>query len=142
VIRAKEELLLIGGGSYIRLNAQGIEYGTAKNWKVHSGTQGIAGPRSVPVPELPQYPVSGPYHGRYQLFKDDNRPFEGYRYLIVNQAGKVLREGKTDGDGWTDFVYTEVDEEIRAYKQVMRESERITEDWKGRFAALFQQIER
>jgi type VI secretion system secreted protein VgrG len=45
ILRAKEEILLIGGGSYIKINAQGIEYGTAREWAVHSGKQAMEGPR-------------------------------------------------------------------------------------------------
>jgi type VI secretion system secreted protein VgrG len=47
ILQAKEELLLIGGGSYLKLNAQGIEYGTAKHWEVHAKKQKLAGPESM-----------------------------------------------------------------------------------------------
>jgi uncharacterized protein (DUF2345 family) len=42
------EILLSAGGSYIRISAEGVEKGTTKQWKVHSASQTLSGPRSEP----------------------------------------------------------------------------------------------
>jgi type VI secretion system secreted protein VgrG len=75
--------------------------------------------------------AAGDYVGRYQLFKDDNRPFAGYKYRIEDKSGNALKEGVTDQDGFTDYVATDTPTETRVYKYVTRESERITEDWES-----------
>jgi type VI secretion system secreted protein VgrG len=105
--------------------------------------QGGSGPQNVPalgnkaVPKAKDKAgaesaeATDDYIGRYQLFKTDNRPFEGYRYIINDSGGQMLKEGVTDKDGWTDYVYTKNPEELQAFKFVTRESERITENWKA-----------
>jgi type VI secretion system secreted protein VgrG len=79
------------------------------------------------------------YVGRYQLFKTDNRPFEGYHYIIKDSGGQILKEGVTDKDGWTDYVHTKKPEELQAFKFVTRESERITENWKAELDSVANQ---
>jgi type VI secretion system secreted protein VgrG len=56
-VEAKDELLLKCGGSYIRINASGIEDGTPGASVVKAGSHGRPGPASLP-PELPQLPKS------------------------------------------------------------------------------------
>ena len=76
------------------------------------------------------------YTGQYEVFKTDNRPFEGYVYEIRSDVtGKVLASGKTDASGYTNPVTTPISEPISAYKSIMRESERITENWQGKLNA-------
>ena len=55
-INAKEEILLKCGGSYIRINASGIEDGTPGASVVKAGSHGRPGPASLPqtLPALPQ----------------------------------------------------------------------------------------
>ncbi|WP_454764974.1 type VI secretion system Vgr family protein [Cupriavidus campinensis] len=54
-ITARKEVLLNGGGSYIRINAEGIEQGTLGSWKAHASTHATPGPKSLPLPiiEMP-----------------------------------------------------------------------------------------
>jgi hypothetical protein len=69
------------------------------------------------------------YVGKYQLFKTDNRPFEGYHYLVKDAGGETLKDNLTDEKGLAELVHTEQAEEIQAFKFVTRESERVTENW-------------
>ncbi len=48
-ITAKEELMLNGGGSYIRLNAAGIEEATAGRHVEHAAMHGMVGPKNAPT---------------------------------------------------------------------------------------------
>ncbi|CAJ93323.1 Rhs element Vgr protein [Cupriavidus necator] len=47
-LKAKE-VLLDGGGSYIKLNEGGIENGTNGGWIVHAASKNLTGPSSLPV---------------------------------------------------------------------------------------------
>ncbi|MDQ8034739.1 MAG: DUF2345 domain-containing protein, partial [Bordetella sp.] len=51
-ITAKEEVLINGGTSYTRWNAQGIVSGTNGLWREHAASHSLVGPASLPVPEL------------------------------------------------------------------------------------------
>ncbi|MCK4140394.1 type VI secretion system tip protein VgrG [Ralstonia pseudosolanacearum] len=53
-IKAKQELLLDGGGSYIKLTPDRHEQGTTGSWMAYASTHGLPGPRSVPVDLAPK----------------------------------------------------------------------------------------
>jgi hypothetical protein len=48
-ITAKEEVVINGGGSFSRWNAQGIEHGTLGRWVEHAASHALIGPMSRPV---------------------------------------------------------------------------------------------
>jgi type VI secretion system secreted protein VgrG len=48
-ITAKEEVLINGGGSYVKYNAAGIEHGTNGNYVSHAATHSLPGPKQIPV---------------------------------------------------------------------------------------------
>ena len=54
IIKAKQELQLNGGGSYIKLTTGGIENGTDGAWKVHAASKNLTGPSSMPVELKPK----------------------------------------------------------------------------------------
>lgn len=54
LIKAKQELLLNGGGSYLKLTADGIENGTEGAWKVYAASKNLTGPSSLPVDLRPK----------------------------------------------------------------------------------------
>ncbi|MEM5429906.1 type VI secretion system tip protein VgrG [Cupriavidus oxalaticus] len=55
-ITARKEVLINGGGSYVRINAEGIEHGTLGTWKAHANSHAMPGPKSIgqAMPLLPQ----------------------------------------------------------------------------------------
>jgi type VI secretion system secreted protein VgrG len=89
---------------------------------------------SYTMPTLPSEPAPprGPFVGQYQLFKLDNRPFDGYRYEVRGRHQAVLASGLSDASGKVPIVSTDDPTMIRAYKSVMRETERITENWQSK----------
>jgi type VI secretion system secreted protein VgrG len=143
-ITASDKLELKGGTSKITLTAGGIQHSTAGSWSVKCGSHSVKGPGGgsapVSVPGVSEResqltecpPDEGEYIARYRLFKDDNRPYSGYRYRIEDAAGNLLKEGVTDKDGWTAYVSTAQQENLRVIKYVTRESERITDDWSSK----------
>ena len=54
-ITAKKEVVINGGGSYMKLNAGGIETGTNGNFVSHAAKHSLIGPKNIPVsiPEMP-----------------------------------------------------------------------------------------
>jgi type VI secretion system secreted protein VgrG len=141
---AQKKITLNGDRTAIELDGQNITLYMPEDMDIKAASKRntVAGGKAAVLPVLPKGEFGKEvYTGRYQLFKDDNRPFEGYRYRIMDMKGKVLKEGITDKDGFTDSVYTENPEEIQAFKFVMRESERITENWEARLDAAAQKAE-
>ena len=82
------------------------------------------------------------YTGQYELFKTENRPFEGYDYEILSdRSGKKLGSGQSDPAGFAKLVTTKQEERISAYKSIKRESERITENWQGKLSSAMARVE-
>lgn len=48
-ITAKEEVVINGGGSYVRWGAAGIEEGTHGGWVAHAASHSLSGPANAPV---------------------------------------------------------------------------------------------
>jgi type VI secretion system secreted protein VgrG len=48
-ITARDEVLINGGSSYTRWNANGIESGTNGQWRAHAASHSLVGPASLPV---------------------------------------------------------------------------------------------
>ncbi|MFS2164531.1 type VI secretion system Vgr family protein [Variovorax sp. Varisp62] len=48
-ITARDEVLINGGSSYTRWNANGIEHGTMGIWREHAATHSLLGPKSLPT---------------------------------------------------------------------------------------------
>ncbi|WP_297575418.1 DUF2345 domain-containing protein, partial [uncultured Deefgea sp.] len=135
LFNAKQEILLTAGGAYIRIKGGKIELHAPGKVSFKGASHDWSGPKSMNIPQvaLPRYePPQGAYAARYQLFKDDRRPYDGYKYKIVGADGEVLKSGITDMNGWTEFANTEERTGIKVYKSVMRESERITEAWESK----------
>lgn len=51
-IAAKEEILLTAKGSYIKINAAGIEHGSPSPWVAHAASHAYSGPKELPF-EMP-----------------------------------------------------------------------------------------
>jgi len=51
-ITARDEVLINGGSSYTRWNANGIEHGTMGIWREHAATHSLVGPANKPVPPI------------------------------------------------------------------------------------------
>jgi type VI secretion system secreted protein VgrG len=148
VLKAKRKITLQAGQSSIVLEGINITYTCPGEFTVRGARRtferaGRLGAELVklpddhlsPTPETPVTLLKNRYVAHYQLFKSDGRPFEGYRYQVNADADKQRAEGHTDRDGYTSFVSKEGTEiPINAYKGMMRESERITENWQGKLA--------
>lgn len=52
-ITAKEEIIINGGGSYVKLNAQGIEHGSNGPFIAHAATHSFIGPKNLSTSDMP-----------------------------------------------------------------------------------------
>ncbi|KAB2923560.1 MAG: DUF2345 domain-containing protein, partial [Dechloromonas sp.] len=144
---AKDKIVLQAGQSSVTLEGQNITFACPGTFSVKGSNQAFLGPgngaaelESLPTGNVAQQAApaftEASYSGQYELFKTDNRPFEGYDYEIrSNRSGKTLGSGKSDSAGFAKLVTTPQEERITAYKSIKRESERITENWQGKLAA-------
>ncbi|MCV5682023.1 type VI secretion system tip protein VgrG, partial [Escherichia coli] len=90
---------LNGGGSYIRLDACGIEAGTPGEYNVKAGYYGRK-PKAKLTPELMAFPVieGGDYSRCFKFFDDENIPYRNVKY-IANFIDGTKKEGVTDDEG-------------------------------------------
>lgn len=132
---AAKEIVLTAGGSQVKITGTGIFLTTGGKFEVKAGQHLFMGGGSVNanVPALPKLEFAeSPYSAQYQLFKADGRNFQGYKYSIYDSKDNLIKQGITDNQGLTEQVVTESKERIIGYKSVMRESERITENWEAK----------
>ena len=143
-ITSPKEIKLIADGSELKINSSGVFATTSGKFEVKAGQHLFVGGASV-SPNLPQLPklefAQSPYSAQYQLFKADGRNFKGYKYFISDNQNNLMKEGITDEYGFTEQVVTETRERIIGYKSVMRESERLTENWEAKLEEKSKKLE-
>ncbi len=139
IISSPKEVKITGGSSQITLNGSGIFSKTGGKFQVNAGQHLFMGgaSASATLPVLPKLEFAqSPYSAQYQLFKADGRNFQGYKYSIYDSKNNLIKQGVTDNQGLTEQVVTESRERIIGYKSVMRESERITENWEAKLEQI------
>jgi type VI secretion system secreted protein VgrG len=109
-ITAKEEVLINGGGSYVKYNAGGIEHGTNGAYIAHGALHSLPGPRSMAIPVLPagapMVPLTTGNHSVQFLMKSQKgKPLADYPYVMESKSG-LRYEGVTDSQGQTMRIFT------------------------------------
>ncbi|EJQ7865936.1 type VI secretion system tip protein VgrG [Escherichia coli] len=106
-ITAKKKITLNGGGSYIRLDACGIEAGTPGEYNVKAGYYGRK-PKAKLTPELMAFPVieSGEFNAKFLFTDDDGLPYTNTKYIACFSDG-TQKEGITDENGYTENFNTD-----------------------------------
>ncbi|WP_151742698.1 MULTISPECIES: type VI secretion system Vgr family protein [unclassified Acinetobacter] len=143
IISAKE-IVITGKDSQLKLNGSGIFPTTGGKFEVKAGQHLFMGGAKVSsnLPQLPKLEFAqSPYSAQYQLFKADGRNFKGYKYFISDNHNNLMKEGITDEYGFTEQVVTETKERIIGYKSVMRESERLIENWEAKLEEKSKRLE-
>jgi len=99
VLKAKEEILLVGGGSYIKINASTIENGTSGTWVSYASEHLFKGPKStnVTLPELPK--VGEGEVELEQIYKTNKEGFKSAPYRVVDALGNE-KSGTLDASGY------------------------------------------
>ncbi|WP_097739215.1 type VI secretion system Vgr family protein [Escherichia coli] len=106
-ITAKKKITLNGDGSYIRLDACGIEAGTPGEYNVKAGYYGRK-PKAKLTPELMAFPVieSGEFNAKFLFTDDDGLPYANTKYIACFSDG-TQKEGITDENGYTENFNTD-----------------------------------
>ncbi|EKT7562659.1 type VI secretion system tip protein VgrG [Escherichia coli] len=105
-ITAKKKITLNGGGSYIRLDACGIEAGTPGEYNVKAGYYGRK-PKAKLTPELMAFPViSAKFDEQVRVIDDDGKFIANVPYYIEDSIGNIYK-GFTDSAGCCERIFTE-----------------------------------
>lgn len=98
-ITAAEEILLTGGGSFIRINKSGITEGTMGDFTVHARSRKMTGPDSmeVPIPSLPSGAVQ--FNEKFVVIDEfTGEALANVKYELIFSDGSIVT-GITGKDG-------------------------------------------
>jgi type VI secretion system secreted protein VgrG len=104
-IRAKEEVMINGGGSYAKFNAGGIEQGTNGAYVAHGASHSLPGAKNLPVVIQPTTAEINGHSAQFVLKSTKGKPLVNYPYVMESAEGHRF-EGLTDKDGKTERAYT------------------------------------
>ncbi|EPU7221149.1 DUF2345 domain-containing protein [Escherichia coli] len=112
-ITAKKKITLNGGGSYIRLDACGIEAGTPGEYNVKAGYYGRK-PKAKLTPELMAFPVikSEDFNQSFILLDENTgQPLINWPYELELESGLKM-SGITDENGNTELISSDKKEVV------------------------------
>ncbi|WP_442782728.1 type VI secretion system Vgr family protein [Collimonas fungivorans] len=103
-ITAKEEVMINGGGSYVKYNAGGIEHGTNGTYVAHAASHSLPGPKNLPF-VIPDPTIGGPpYSLRWKAVSAvDSAPSQSVD-VVAREFGATGAAivANTGGDGRND----------------------------------------
>lgn len=105
-ISAKEEVVINGGGSYVKFAAGSIELGTSGTFVAHAANHSVRSAKSVTVPSItPKYSSSSEYdpndlEQHFSFQDEDGNPITWLHHRI-DSSGTKLHEGALDAQGRT-----------------------------------------
>ncbi|MCP3815710.1 type VI secretion system tip protein VgrG, partial [Enterobacter hormaechei] len=109
----KKRITLIGGGSYLRLEAGKIEYGTTATYLRRVKRTMAAGASDMPL-KMPRTGTSHIYSAIYQLQDEQGNLLAGKPYKLTTPSGQTAT-GYTDEEGKTMPVYTRTQENVELH---------------------------
>ena len=109
----KKRITLIGGGSYLRLEAGKVEYGTTAMYMRKVKRTMAAGASDMPL-KMPRTGTSHIYSAIYQLRDEQGNLLAGKPYKLTIPSGQTAT-GYTDEEGKTVPVYTRTQENVELH---------------------------
>ncbi|EMW0834395.1 type VI secretion system tip protein VgrG [Enterobacter roggenkampii] len=109
----KKRITLIGGGSYLRLEAGKVEYGTTAMYMRKVKRTMAAGASDMPL-KMPRTGTSHIYSAIYQLRDEQGNLLAGKPYKLTIPSGRTAT-GYTDEEGKTVPVYTRTQENVELH---------------------------
>ncbi|KQV42644.1 hypothetical protein ASC93_16470 [Massilia sp. Root335] len=111
-ITAAREIVLNAGGSYLRINAEGIEHGTCGTWIAHAGAHKLEGPKNLDTVNQAEFERVQPRKFSQQVFVDPalwDLPSGArtLKYTFLSRTGQVLGSGTLDGAGRSKPLFTD-----------------------------------
>ncbi|WP_370974038.1 type VI secretion system Vgr family protein [Enterobacter wuhouensis] len=109
----KKRITLIGGGSYLRLEAGKVEYGTTATYMRKVKRTMAAAASDMPL-KMPRLGTSYIYSAIYQLQDEHGTLLAGKPYRLTTPSGQIAT-GYTDEEGKTVPVYTRTQENVELH---------------------------
>jgi len=122
-INAKEEVVINGGGSYVKFSSSGIEHGTAGDHVVYAVNHNLLGPRGMEALKQEAFEKSEPQKYSQQLFVDKNlwdlpSGARLLKYQFISETMGVLGTGTLDANGNSKPLFTPASEETKVVVDV------------------------
>jgi type VI secretion system secreted protein VgrG len=95
VINAKEDIVINGGGSYVKLSKAGIEHGTTGTFVAHAASHSLIGPKSL---ALASNEMEKSHFDQTPILHDLDGPLANRKFELIREDGTVIR-GVTDAEG-------------------------------------------
>lgn len=105
-LSAKDEIVINGGGSYVKLNSSAIEIGTKGPLTAHASMHSLTSPKTIEISNSPlirpgSSEINGEDYEQFLAFEDkEGNPIDWLEYR-VDSGGTKISEGNLDGSGRT-----------------------------------------
>ncbi|WP_281083006.1 type VI secretion system Vgr family protein [Klebsiella quasivariicola] len=119
----KKRITLIGGGSYLRLEAGKVEYGTTATYIRKVKRTMFAGANSTPMPSISMPLVddlirNGFFDEQFRILDDSGKPMANVPYFIVSENGETFK-GITDKQGLCKRVFSKESSKLTVWLGVL-----------------------
>ncbi|EAM2802040.1 type VI secretion system tip protein VgrG [Salmonella enterica] len=106
----KKRITLVGGGSYLRLEAGKVEYGTTATYLRRVKRTMFANAHSTPtssvlMPLVEDLIKDGFFDEQFRILNDSGKPMANVPYFISTESGKTFK-GVTDNQGLCKRVFS------------------------------------
>jgi type VI secretion system secreted protein VgrG len=95
VINAKEDIVINGGGSYVKFSKAGIEHGTTGTFVAHAASHSLTDPKSL---ALASNEMKKGHFDQTPILRDLEGPLANRKFELMREDGTIIR-GVTDAEG-------------------------------------------
>jgi type VI secretion system secreted protein VgrG len=95
VINAKEDIVINGGGSYVKFSKAGIEHGTTGTFVAHAASHSLTDPKSL---ALASNEMEKGHFDQTPILRDLDGPLANRKFELMREDGTIIR-GVTDAEG-------------------------------------------
>lgn len=95
VINAKEDIVINGGGSYVKFSKAGIEHGTTGVFVAHAASHSLIGPKSL---ALASNEMEKGHFDQTPILRDLDGPLANRKFELTREDGTIIK-GSTDAEG-------------------------------------------
>lgn len=95
IINAKEDIVINGGGSYVKFSKAGIEHGTTGTFVAHAASHSLIDPKSL---ALASNEMEKGHFDQTPILRDLEGPVANRKFELTREDGTIIR-GVTDAEG-------------------------------------------
>ncbi len=119
----KKRITLIGGGSYLRLEAGKVEYGTTATYLRRVKRTMAAGANSAPtssisMPLVEDLIKNGFFDEQFRILDESGKPMANVPYFISSENGETFK-GVTDNQGLCKRVFSKESSKLTVWLSVL-----------------------